>query len=150
MNTDVQTQDAPPVPEVSPKVPKFHSCLVDAQAPLCIVKFNDAEFRLRSITAGESADIDAETRLKEPYDDEFELEDGTKRKFRARHDGRKKMLKTVAAALGAREVIGREGWSYDDPVTEDAVLHLADGIVELLYERHSSSFRPDRFGAAES
>ena len=150
MSTDVQTQDAPPVPEVSPKVPKFHSCLVDAQAPLCIVKFNDAEFRLRSITAGESADIDAETRLKEPYDDEFELEDGTKRKFRARHDGRKKMLKTVAAALGAREVIGREGWDYDKPVTEDGILHLADGIVEFLYERHSSFFRPDRFGVAES
>jgi len=124
--------------------------MVDASAPLCIVEFNDVTFRLRSITAGEAADIEAETRLREPYDDEFELADGTKRKFRVRLDGRKKALKTVAAALGARKVIGREGWTWPHPVSEESVSSLADGIVEDLFVKHATFFRPDRFGASES
>lgn len=141
MTTGTEEDVEVPAMESAREMPKFAHCLINKDAPILKVIIGETEFRMRSITAGENADIMSASRLP------FRMEDGT---IKADFYEARVVYLTVAAALGANKKIGREGWSLSGEVTPEACSNLADDIVTPLYVEHQKFFRADRFGAVKS
>lgn len=136
--------------------PPFPNCWADDDMERCTVEMGGVVFRMRTITVGEAARIARETKRdlqlmqaspaqleafagmkgKTPKDMTDEDRQELDRLLAAAapgKDGIQEVILTVAAALGAWNTYGDEGWTSPRPVTVASVAALKDEVVGQLY-----------------